>query len=342
MQFGLWFEPEMVSLDSDLARAHPEWLLHNRAHVEAGDPAPVVAQPVRARPRGRRAPTPTCSGRSTPSSPSSASTSSSGTTTATSSRACTTGRPGVHAQMVAVYALMAELKARHPGLEIESCSSGGARTDLGVMAICDRVWASDSNDPVERQDIQRWTGLLLPPELVGAHVGPTESHSSGRTTDLSYRMATSLMGSAGFEWDISGCDEAELADDHRLRRALQGAASAHPLRDGRASPTSAMPPGASPATSPTTARRPSTSSRRSSATRTPGSSGCGLTGLDPRRAPTACGCAARSARPAARGSCPSGSRPARSRCPARCSPASACSCRRSGRCRRSCCTPTAV
>ena len=141
--------------------------------------------------------------------------------------------------MVAVYRLMAALKARHPGLEIESCSSGGARTDLGVMAICDRVWASDSNDPVERQDIQRWTGLLLPPELVGAHVGPTESHSSGRTTDLSYRMATSLMGSAGFEWDISACDEAELATISsfaalykELRPLIHSATVVHPrIRD---------------------------------------------------------------------------------------------------------------
>ncbi|NLP84070.1 alpha-galactosidase [Microbacterium sp. CFH 90308] len=209
MQFGLWFEPEMVSLDSDVARAHPEWLLHDPGHLEhpaslswrqqyvlnLADPgayAHVLGQidalvnelgidfikwdhnrdlveSVHA------------------------------------------GRPGGHAQMIAVYALLRELKTRHPALEIESCSSGGARTDLGILAFTDRVWASDSNDPVERQDIQRWTGLLLPPELVGAHVGPTTSHSSGRTTALSYRMATSLMGSAGFEWDILSCDEEETA-----------------------------------------------------------------------------------------------------------------------------------
>ena len=114
------------------------------------------------------------------------------------------GRPGVHAQMHAVYRLIAELKRRHPGLEIESCSSGGARTDLGIMAVCDRVWASDSNDPVERQDIQRWTG---PAASARARRGARRARPSrtapGRTTDLSYRMATSLMGSAGFEWDIS-------------------------------------------------------------------------------------------------------------------------------------------
>lgn len=78
------------------------------------------------------------------------------------------------------------------------------------MEVADRVWASDSNDALERQDIQRWTELLLPPELIGAHVGPPTAHSSGRTLDLSYRLATSLAGSSGFEWNILLCDPEEV------------------------------------------------------------------------------------------------------------------------------------
>src|SRR5690606_33368645 len=119
-------------------------------------------------------------------------------------------QPGTHGQTLAAYALIARLKADHPGLEIESCSSGGARTDLGILELTDRVWASDSNDPLERQDIQRWTSLVLPPELVGAHVGPSPTHSSGRVTELSYRVATALQGHAGFEWDLLACTEDEL------------------------------------------------------------------------------------------------------------------------------------
>lgn len=237
MQFGLWFEPEMISLDSDLARAHPEWLLHDPRHLahEAGlswrtqyvlDLAnPDAYRHIRDRidslvagigidyikwDHNRDLVEPVHD-----------------------------GRPGTHAQTLAVLRLIAELKQRHPGLEIESCSSGGARTDLGILAVCDRVWASDSNDPVERQDIQRWTGLLLPPELVGAHVGPTRSHSSGRVTDLSYRMATSLMGSAGLEWDILACDAEETAAITRfaalykeLRSLVHTGTVVHPpLRD---------------------------------------------------------------------------------------------------------------
>ncbi|WP_243077102.1 alpha-galactosidase [Microbacterium sp. SS28] len=237
MQFGLWFEPEMVSLDSDVARAHPEWLLHDPGHLDhepelswrtqyvldlanPGAYAHVLGQIDDAvREVGvdfikwdhNR----------------------------DLVESTHDGRPGGHVQMLAVYRLIAELKARHPGLEIESCSSGGARTDLGILEVCDRVWASDSNDPVERQDIQRWTSLLLPPEIVGAHIGPTTSHSSGRTTDLSYRMATSLMGSSGFEWDILSCDDDETAAIARfgalykeLRGIVHAGAVVHPdLRD---------------------------------------------------------------------------------------------------------------
>lgn len=209
MEFGLWFEPEMVNLDSDLARAHPDWLLH--APDALVPPAGVswrhqylldLANPdAFAHVRGQM--------------------------DALVSEldiafikwdhnrdlvdAIHDGRPGVHEQTLATYRLIDELKAAHPGLEIESCSSGGARTDLGILSRTDRVWASDSNDPVERQDIQRWTQLLLPPEIVGGHVGPTEAHSSGRTTTLPFRMATSLMGSAGFEWNLLDCRDDELA-----------------------------------------------------------------------------------------------------------------------------------
>jgi len=222
MQFGLWFEPEMVSLDSDLAREHPDWLLHDE-DFRAHDPAlswrsqyvldlanPDAFAHLLERMSG-------LVGRL-------------GVDFVKWDHnrdlvdAVHEGRPGVHAQTAAMLALMAELKRRHPGLEIESCSSGGARTDLGVLQVADRVWASDSNDPVERLDIQRWTGLLLPPELVGAHVGPTTAHSSGRTTPLSLRMAVSLLGSAGFEWDLLSCDEAErerIAAFARLYRELR-------------------------------------------------------------------------------------------------------------------------
>jgi alpha-galactosidase len=123
----------------------------------------------------------------------------------------TTGRAGVHEQTAALYRLLDELRARHPGLEIESCSSGGARIDLGVLQRTDRVWGSDCNDPLERQLIQRWEGLLLPPELIGSHVGDTVSHTTHRAAALGLRTVTALFAHAGLELDVTKCTDDELA-----------------------------------------------------------------------------------------------------------------------------------
>ncbi len=208
MQFGLWVEPEMVNQDSDVARAHPEWIL------ATGGRWPVPARFQQVINLGH----PDCyayirdallaildeypisylkwdhnrdlidAGRSPG------------------------GEPGVHAQTLATYRLMAELKRAHPGLEIESCSSGGGRVDLGVMAVADRVWVSDCIDPLERQQLNRWTTQLLPPELMGSHIASGRSHSTGRMHDLSFRAATALFGHLGIEWDLARANEDELAE----------------------------------------------------------------------------------------------------------------------------------
>ncbi|MEV4618427.1 alpha-galactosidase [Asanoa sp. NPDC049573] len=204
MRFGLWFEPEMVNPDSDLARAHPEWMLASPGrlprpwrHQQVLDVGrPEVADHLFARIDAL----------------------------VTEYRldylkwdhnrdlleAAHDGAAGVHRQTAAVYRLLDRLREAHPGLEIESCASGGGRIDLGILARTDRVWTSDSNDALDRQQIQRWTGLLLPPELMGSHVGPSPAHTTGRSAGLAFRCATALVGHAGIEWDISTCTDGEL------------------------------------------------------------------------------------------------------------------------------------
>ena len=122
------------------------------------------------------------------------------------------GTPGVHAQTAALYRLLDELRARHPGVEIESCSSGGLRVDLEVLEHTDRVWGSDVIDPLERQQIQRWTSQLIPPELVGSHVGAPRAHTTGRTHDLPFRAGTALFGSFGIEWNLATASDLERKD----------------------------------------------------------------------------------------------------------------------------------
>lgn len=205
MQFGLWFEPEMVNPDSDLARAHPDWFLADPERLPAESRNQQVLDVAR---------------------PDAYAYLLSRIDALVSeyridyikwdhnrdlAEPLHDGVPGAHAQTAAVYRLLDELRTRHPSLEIESCSSGGARVDIGILERTDRVWGSDDLDPVERQSIQRWTSLLIPYELIGTHVGSSPAHVTGRATDLSFRAATALFGHAGVETDISGWSETELS-----------------------------------------------------------------------------------------------------------------------------------
>jgi alpha-galactosidase len=136
------------------------------------------------------------------------------------------GKPAVHQQTLAIYRLFGELKKRHPKLEIESCASGGGRIDLGMAQIADRFWTSDCNDALERQYIQRYTQIAIPPEMLGSHIGPTESHTTGRVHSLSFRAITSLFGHAGLEWDITKTTDEEKSllktfiDYYKEKRSL--------------------------------------------------------------------------------------------------------------------------
>ncbi len=208
LQFGLWVEPEMVNPDSELARAHPDWMLRLPDRL----PRPARHQQVLdlARPEvfehilGRldallrdhdiaylkwdhnRDLVDAGHGPA--------------------------GVPGVHGQTLAVYRLLDELRTRHPRVEIESCSSGGSRVDLEILQRTDRVWASDCIDALERRAIQPWTNLLIPLELIGAHIGSGTAHSTGRSASLGFRAGTALFGHLGIEWDLREADEAQRAE----------------------------------------------------------------------------------------------------------------------------------
>jgi alpha-galactosidase len=206
MEFGLWVEPEMVNPDSDLFRDHPEWALA---------PTPDRLPPQWRHQQVLDLANPDAFDHILGRLDALLSEYDIGYLKWDHNRdlvgAGHGGRAGVHAQTEAFYRLVDEVRARHPGLEIESCSSGGARVDLAVLERTDRVWPSDSNDALDRQAIQRWTGVFLPPELMGTHVGPPRSHTTGRTHDLPFRVATALFGHFGVEWDIASASEAERA-----------------------------------------------------------------------------------------------------------------------------------
>jgi len=207
MELGLWFEPEMVNPDSQLARAHPEWILADAegaqrlwrtqqvlnlgnpdcfAHILDRVSAVVAEAGIDFIKWDHNRDLHEAVDR-------------------------TTGRAGVHRQTTAFYALVDALRERHPGLEIESCASGGARADLGVARHTQRVWTSDTIDPLERQMIQRGLELVLPLELIGAHVGAARAHTTARATSLPFRLVTALFGHSGIEWDVTSLTDEERA-----------------------------------------------------------------------------------------------------------------------------------
>ena len=122
------------------------------------------------------------------------------------------GAPAAHDQALAVYALLDRLRERFPAVEWESCAAGGGRVDLAMLERTECLWTSDMTDALARQPIQRWTGQLVPPEYLGAHVSAPFSHQTGRYMPLPLRCATALFGHLGIEWDITQADPGELAD----------------------------------------------------------------------------------------------------------------------------------
>ena len=120
------------------------------------------------------------------------------------------GAPAVHSQNAAFYALLDELRARHPHVTWESCAGGGGRIDLGVVERVQRFWTSDMTDALARQRIQRWTSQLIAPEYLGAHISAPISHQTGRALSLDFRAATAFFLAFGIEWDLTEATEAEL------------------------------------------------------------------------------------------------------------------------------------
>lgn len=196
MTFGLWFEPEMVNPDSDLMRAHPDWRLGSADQV-AGRHQMVLDL---SKPQVREY-----------------------LFNAVSEVLAEYPIDYIKwdhnrllpvvdaAQTRGIYELLGALRKAHPGVEIESCASGGGRIDAGILAHTHRVWLSDSNDALERLRMQHDAALFLPACVTGSHVGPRKSHTSGRILPMSFRAWVAAQRHFGFEMDLRELTEDEAA-----------------------------------------------------------------------------------------------------------------------------------
>ncbi|WP_156097299.1 alpha-galactosidase [Bifidobacterium minimum] len=214
LEFGLWFEPEMINMDSDLHRTHLEWMVplnrgltpqRNQYVLDMARPEVVDHLAIRMSrlisaahidyikwDMNRNI-------------------------TEAYSAALDDGRQGefFHRYIMGVYALYDRLTHEHPDVLFESCASGGGRFDLGMMYYAPQAWLSDDTDAVERALIQYATSYGYPQSTMGAHVSAVPNHETGRVTPLSTRGDVAFFGDLGYELDISTTSAQDLSEMRR-------------------------------------------------------------------------------------------------------------------------------
>ncbi|MCV9877569.1 alpha-galactosidase [Brenneria izbisi] len=195
MEFGIWVEPEMINQDSELYRHHPDWVLkldnypmrEGRHQLLLDLSNPQVYDYLLERLNwllsehsidyvkwdfNREMVQP-----------------------------AHLGHASQIRQTEQLYRLFDQLNSRFPAVEFESCASGGGRIDYEILKRCHRFWPSDSNDALDRQQIQRGMSYFFPPEVMGAHIGGTPCHTTSRRHSINFRGLTALFGHMGVELD---------------------------------------------------------------------------------------------------------------------------------------------
>lgn len=213
MKFGIWFEPECVSEDSDLYRAHPDWafkvpgkrpmrgryqlvLDYSREEVRAY----IFEQMCKVLDSARIEYLKWDFNRSI---------------SDIYSAALPAGRQGetAHRYVLGLYEVLEKVGQRYPDILLEGCSGGGGRFDAGMLYYTPQIWCSDDTDAIERLRIQYGTSFAYPVSTVGAHVSASPNHQTGRRTPLHTRATVAMAGTFGYELDpcaLSADEKAEI------------------------------------------------------------------------------------------------------------------------------------
>ena len=216
MDFGLWVEPEMVNPDSDLYRKHPDWVLNFAGRPRSEQRNQLVLNLARSdvkeyvegfldkllsendiaflkwdynrnwsEPGWDQVPA--------------------------------DEQQRVYVQYIRnLYAILGDLRKKHPNVEIESCSGGGGRVDLGILHYTDEVWPSDNTDPFDRLSMQDGFSYAYPPQIMMAWVTDSPHWLNGRSTSLAYRMLSSMQGSLGIGANLNRWTAEDFATAKRL------------------------------------------------------------------------------------------------------------------------------
>lgn len=212
LKFGIWFEPEMISEDSDLYRAHPEYAMQvkNREHIygrgqfvldlannEVCDY--VINSISEVLDTGKIDYVKWDMNRHI-------------TNIGSLHLNIKNQRETMHRYMLGLYKITDTLVTKYPKILFESCSSGGGRFDLGLLCYMPQTWASDNTDAVCRSKIQYATSYMYPSLVTGSHVSVCPNHQVGRVTPLNTRFNIAMCGNLGYELDLTLLNEGEKAE----------------------------------------------------------------------------------------------------------------------------------
>jgi len=198
LEFGLWFEPEMVNRDSELYRAHPEWAIAVPGRTPSEGRFQLILDLTRPEVRDYLVDN---IGRILDEVPISYVKWDANRTFSDQFSAVTPAGELHHRYVLGLYEVLRRVFGPRPHILLESCASGGNRFDLGMMCFSPQVWASDCTDPVERLKIQLGLSYLYPQSTMGAHVTASPSAQTLRDTPLSTRFNVAALGLLGYELD---------------------------------------------------------------------------------------------------------------------------------------------
>ena len=205
--FGIWFEPEAVSPDSDLDRNHPEWAIAVPGRAPSLDRFEDLLDMGRTDVQDYLIERITEVIRET------------GAvylkwdlnrmTTDRYSAVLSAETQGEfdHRYILGVYRVLEAVRTAFPELLIEGCSSGGGRFDAGMLYYTPQIWTSDDTDPIERLTIQNGASFIYPVRCMGAHVSASPNHQSGRQTPMYTRAVVAMSGTYGYELDVTKLSE---------------------------------------------------------------------------------------------------------------------------------------
>lgn len=211
LQFGIWFEPEMISPDSDLYRAHPDWAIQIQGREATQSRNQYVLDLSRPEVRDYAYECVASVLRSANIAyvkwDMNRQLSDLGSSYLPKERQ----QELFHRYVLGVYELQERLVTEFPDLLLENCSGGGARFDPGMLYYSPQIWCSDNTDAVERLMIQEGSALIYPLSVIGAHVSDCPNHSVGRVTPFETRGHVALAGTFGYELDITKIPEEDRA-----------------------------------------------------------------------------------------------------------------------------------